>query len=132
MRLGSLSLAPRTTATAPILALVLLGLAGPASGTDEACAEASTTAQMIDCAAARFEAADRELNQTYQALMAKLDPEQRAALRTAQRAWITFRNAEARFAGSAAAGGSLAGVIELGEKAALTESRIAALRRAVE
>lgn len=118
------------------LALSLLALAGPAAGSDPGaeptCAEATTTAQMIDCAGAHFETADRELNQVYQSLLSRLGEQQRAALRAAQRAWVAFRDAEARFAASVAEGGSLAGVIELAEKAALTEARIKALKQAAE
>lgn len=37
---------------------------------------------------------DAELNKQYKALMARLAPEGQAALKTAQRAWIKYRDAE--------------------------------------
>ena len=53
-----------------------------------------------DCAGAAIEAADAELNRVYQAIMDGVDPqwplaeEYKDALRTAQRAWIAFRDAD--------------------------------------
>ncbi|MCR9087398.1 MAG: lysozyme inhibitor LprI family protein [Rhodobacteraceae bacterium] len=53
-----------------------------------------------DCAAAANEAADAELNRVYEDIMDGVDPqwplaeEYKDALRTAQRAWIAFRDAD--------------------------------------
>lgn len=94
-----------------------------------ACETATTTAQMLQCAGARFDEADRELNRIYGEVMAHLDEARRAQLRTAQRAWITFRDAQALFEGGAAQGGSLKGVLELSAKAALTRERTEQLKK---
>lgn len=117
--------------TSPLLVALLGALAAcqGAWGTEAPCTEAATTARMVECAGDRFQGADRELNRLYRELSASLDERRRDQLRVAQRAWIGFRDAQARFAGSLAEEGSLSGVLELEEKAALTKQRIEHLRR---
>lgn len=111
--------------------ILLLALSGTAAGgptTGPPCEEALTTADMLVCAGRRFDEADRTLNQVYRELMEQLDDARRGQLRSAQRAWLQFRDAQARFAAGSMEGGSLAGVIELSEKAAVTEHRTGQLR----
>ncbi|WP_408608265.1 lysozyme inhibitor LprI family protein [Caballeronia insecticola] len=52
---------------------------------------------MNDCADAKRKAADDKLNATYRALLSKISKDGAEKLRTAQRAWITWRNAQCEF-----------------------------------
>ena len=51
-----------------------------------------TTVGMTDCVMRETTAWDGILNDDYQQLMRSLDPEQKKALRDAQRAWIAYRD----------------------------------------
>lgn len=113
---------------ATILLLALSSSAAEEPDIRRPCAEALTTADMLACAGRRFEVADRELNRVYRVLIGRLGDGRREQLRSAQRAWLQFRDAHARFAAQAMEGGSLAGVIELSERAAATEDRTAQLK----
>ncbi|WP_017461298.1 lysozyme inhibitor LprI family protein [Dyella ginsengisoli] len=66
------------------------------------CAKAATQYDMNQCAGQVGEAADKELNATYRAVLKKWAayPEMIAKLRKAQRAWLSYRDADlaARFA----------------------------------
>jgi uncharacterized protein YecT (DUF1311 family) len=57
----------------------------------------ASTAGQIDCATKAATAWDRELNKIYQKLMKTLDPASRELLRSSQRQWLAFRDAEKRF-----------------------------------
>jgi len=62
-------------------------------------ANAQSQAEMSRQAAKDFENADTERNKTYEALLRKLpDAEGKEKLKQSQRAWLTFRDAEAAFA----------------------------------
>lgn len=52
-----------------------------------------STAGMVQCMAAENELQDKKLNARYRAVMAELNAEQQAKLKTAQRAWIAYRDA---------------------------------------
>jgi uncharacterized protein YecT (DUF1311 family) len=89
-----------------ISAAVFAGLTGfawaqdkpPAAGSDdktEACD--GGTVQMMECLGKQRDAWDKELNKLYRAALADAHPEQRAALRTAQRAWLKFRDANCNY-----------------------------------
>ena len=64
-----------------------------------ACIDASggATFAMIKCINAEYERQDLRLNKAYQTVMSDLSAERRQALRAAQRAWITFRDANCSF-----------------------------------
>ncbi|NBU26735.1 MAG: lysozyme inhibitor LprI family protein [Caulobacteraceae bacterium] len=53
-----------------------------------------STYGMIECTAAELKLQDRRLNQAYRVAMADLNDRQKARLKTAQRAWIAFRDAD--------------------------------------
>lgn len=101
------------------------------------CANATTQLEMNQCAAKDFDAADKELNQTYQAILAKYKDDATfiANLRKAQRAWMAFRDAELDAKFPLAAGqsariqyGSMYPMCYLGAKAELTRQRTAQLK----
>jgi uncharacterized protein YecT (DUF1311 family) len=69
------------------------------------CANATSTHDLRTCGAAELEAADKALNAAYQKALASIKAREdqpppydnkayEAALRTAQRAWVAFRDAE--------------------------------------
>ena len=72
-----------------------------------------------------FAKADTALNAAYREVENRLadDADGKARLVAAQRAWLTFRDAECRFQSGAVEGGSAAPLAEASCKAALTESR---------
>jgi uncharacterized protein YecT (DUF1311 family) len=91
-------------------------LATPALAQTVDCANTSIQLELNLCAEQDWQAADADLNRVYKSVMAEmqamdqgLTPELQGAattLRDAQRAWITFRDANCRLAGYPMRGGS--------------------------
>ena len=76
------------------------------------------------CASEQLEAADKQLNQTYKALLSAQETDAKSKLITAQRAWVAFRDADKYFAyAHSGEGGSLAGLIALNHVLDLTLQR---------
>ncbi len=71
------------------------------------CSDPQTQMDMNQCAAADLEAADGELQTAYDRLVSRLSKEDKAALRTAERAWIGFRDAWCDFQAAGVEGGSM-------------------------
>lgn len=91
---------------------------------------AQTQAEMNAKAAADFQRADARLNAVYAKLRAALDEEGRDRLKTAQRAWVAFRDAEAALAADTEArGGSMAPLVYATAQEELTTARIGQLRK---
>jgi len=64
----------------------------------DACIEKNgSTAGMVECTDKAYAAWDKELNKNYGALMQKLKPRQKEALRLGQLEWIKFRDLEFKF-----------------------------------
>ena len=85
--------------------------------------------EMNQQAAADFEKADAQLNRVYKKVLAEMDAEAQAKLKTAQRAWIVFRDAEAEYeADQEARGGSMYPMCFSVYSADLTRQRIKQLR----
>jgi uncharacterized protein YecT (DUF1311 family) len=87
---------------------------------------AQTQAGINAEARADFAKADVDLNKTYQAVLAKLPPNEKQKLREAQRAWVASRDAEATEAAKEA-GGSIGPTVRYGRMTELTRKRIAEL-----
>jgi len=88
-----------------------------------------TQAEMNQQAAADFRKADAQLNAIYSKAKAALDAEAQEKLKVAQRACITFRDAEADLQADATArGGTMAPCINYGVRQQLTEARIEDLK----
>ena len=110
----------------------------PVEAADEAaqkaqgCASAETTLALRSCESARYVNAEKQLNSAYRQLEKSLDLGRRIKLRVAQRAWLRFREADARFQGDGARGGTLAPLLEVSALADLTEARTAELRKAMQ
>jgi uncharacterized protein YecT (DUF1311 family) len=78
----------------------------PAAEADP-CANARTQLEMNECAIKEYKAADAELNRVYKEVIAALRPEMQEKLRAAQRAWITYRDANCDCAAFEYTGGSI-------------------------
>lgn len=97
---------------------------------DMRCQKAMSTLDQKQCAGSAYELADKRLNAVYKKLVGDLDTERQAKLKTAQQAWITFRDKEAEFTADQFRGGTLAGVILINTLADLTWERVKALEEA--
>ncbi|HEH9431824.1 TPA: DUF1311 domain-containing protein [Aeromonas sobria] len=82
-----------------------------------------TQAAMNICAMQDYTKADAELNAAYKTLVATLDKDQLGRLKTAQRAWITFRDAQCRYEAGVYEGGSIAPLVHSSCLTKLTEQR---------
>ena len=91
------------------------------------CANASTQLKLNTCTAQQYQAADKKLNQTYQAAIKRAAAPQRDLLKKAQQAWIALRDADCTFIGSGTEGGSIQPMIHSQCLADKTEEREAYL-----
>jgi uncharacterized protein YecT (DUF1311 family) len=120
------------------LALALVLFPWPAMAQDDACATAITQQEMNACAYQEWEIADARLNDVYTAAMETVrqsdvlyPPEgdsEEDRLRTAQRAWVAFRDANCDAAGFAMRGGSAEPLLTYGCLRSMTEARISELQ----
>ncbi len=112
------------------------------------CENPQAQQEMNYCAAQDFRRADAELNAAYRAAVAEAqqadreyrilddeaggrptgEPGWEASLREAQRAWVSFRDAQCRLQSFEARGGSMQPMLDSGCKATLTRARTAELR----
>ncbi len=91
-------------------------------------AHAQTQAEMNNQAWADFKKADAELNKVYAQVMAKLDDEGKEKLKTAQRAWIAFRDAQAELDADVSRGGTMVPLLRASSMTDTTQARIKQLR----
>ena len=82
-----------------------------------------TNRELIDGEIAMFEAADKKMNAAYQKLLGVLEDEGKTTLREAQRAWLTWRDAQAEFDSHQFAGGKLRPLERWGSLIHSTEAR---------
>ncbi|WP_311944166.1 lysozyme inhibitor LprI family protein [Halomonas piscis] len=94
-------------------------------------ASGGVTLKMRNAQGRAYERWDTELNMEYRELMRTLKPEEQAALKKAQRAWLAFREAEADFwwTESLSGGGTLQPVIVSDQSLSLLKARVCQLRR---
>ena len=107
-----------------LLLLVVLGLSGiPAHAAD--CSDAQTQADMNECARTELKQADDRLNRLYGEIQQRLkgEPNTATLLTSAQRAWVTYRDAECGFSSFMSTGGSIHGMVEAQCLNGLTETR---------
>ncbi len=92
-------------------------------------ASAESQHEMNAGAAAEFAKADKELNEVYAKVLGLLDDGSKEKLKTSQRAWVAYRDAEADFSADAEArGGSMWPLIHEGTRARLTKERVKRLK----
>ncbi|MCB1464846.1 MAG: DUF1311 domain-containing protein [Nitratireductor sp.] len=116
----------------------------PALAQEPNCADPQTQADMTICAGKDYQKADAELNEVWAEAMAGAKendllggaddgrPAYEEALRSAQRAWIGFRDAHCAYAGYAARGGSMEPMLVNQCLARLTEERTMQLRQLIQ
>ncbi len=115
--------------------IVVAALSGlvQAQKTQDPCANAQTTAEMRDCTNREYKQADDELNKVYRQLISKLDDAgHKAALKTAQLAWIKYRDANCEFESYLYRGGTIEPVIRYNCMTSMTVSRTKELREYLE
>ena len=93
------------------------------------CESATTTAAMHACENERYLAAQRRLDDVYEALLKRLDSQQKVKLRRAQQAWLRCRDANAEFQASMVGDGSLAPLIRISVLTEMTNARAAELEK---
>lgn len=103
------------------------------------CNPAGNQAELNQCALEDYQAADKKLNNTWKALMAKFKADKTATskLKAAQKAWIVFRDTEieAMFACDNQAmncWGSMEPMLRYGELTALTQARTERLQKYID
>lgn len=87
--------------------LVVGGFAGVAEAKEACNRNDDSQTMMTICAGQDYAAADAKLNRAYQKLAKDGDADTLKLLKTAQRAWISFRDAECAYATAGSAGGSI-------------------------
>jgi uncharacterized protein YecT (DUF1311 family) len=95
----------------------------PAVQLQEADQDVITQADMTMSASRESASTDQELNAAYQALTATLDPASKAKLVTAEKAWITFRDAETDFQAAPYQGGTMYPMMAMAANGALNQQR---------
>lgn len=92
------------------------------------CDKARNQLELNDCAADRWAAVDRELNQVYADYRKRLDASEARQLKQVQVAWIKFRDASCLFESSGVKGGSAYTMVHQGCLATRTEARVKELK----
>ena len=120
-------------ATFILLLCTLVSEYALAQGTKKAdpCANASSQAEMNDCAGKEYKAADAALNQVYRQLVAMLDDEENAQLKEAQTAWLKYRDLNCDFVADQYKGGTIRPMIHGLCLADVTKNRTAELRNQI-
>lgn len=86
-----------------VLIVAFMGFTGAANAQE--CSRRQTTQGIVECTDVQTRAWDKKLNTAYQALVQSQSDEQRDRLRSAQRLWIQYRDANCGF--YAGGGGSI-------------------------
>ena len=94
-----------------------------------ACLQAQSQAEMNRTAAQDFEKADAQLNKVYEQFLHSLDAQGQEKLKTAERAWVSFREAESALAADSERGGTLAPLMGSTRATELTQQRIADFKK---
>ena len=120
-----------------VVTLACLFAASPALAEEVDCATAMAQQELNICAEMDWQAADKDLNAVYKTVLAAmkdmdavLPPELQGAedaLRTAQRAWIDYRDAQCETAGFPMRGGAAEPLLVYGCLRQVTENRTAEL-----
>jgi uncharacterized protein YecT (DUF1311 family) len=112
-----------------LIALISIVAAAPAIAEGRSCTRNSFGVfEDISCAFNARNAADKELNETYQRLLGVLRPIEAQALRKAQRAWLSYVDADAKFSFAIEGDGSSGRLVVANTRERLTRERIEALK----
>jgi uncharacterized protein YecT (DUF1311 family) len=80
--------------------------------------------QLDECAGQDFTAVDRKLNALYRTLVAKYNAADGALLKTAERAWLSYRDAECDFETNGTVGGTINPMMDTMCRTKKTNARI--------
>lgn len=92
------------------------------------CEEAKSTLQINGCFAKELKKADAELNKVYRLTLKKLEADDAALLRKAQRAWLAYRDAQCEADRALWGGGTGGPAAWMSCKLELTSQRTAEIR----
>jgi uncharacterized protein YecT (DUF1311 family) len=103
----------------------------PCSGAErtDVCDKASSQAEINACSAERYQAAEKEMNEDYRRLRARLRGSNRDVLTRTQNAWLRFRKLECELESAAARGGSAHAALHNQCLARITTARTEDLKR---
>ena len=76
------------------------------------CENAGSQFEATECSAREYKRADAELNRVYQQVMRQEDKDGQARLKTAQLAWIKFRDTECEYESGDYIGGTIQPMVE--------------------
>lgn len=96
------------------------------------CDDAGSQHEMTRCANSAYTAADKELNEVYRRLTAKLDAEARASLKAAEAAWLKYRDANCEYESSFYRGGTMRPMVHAFCLARVTRARAEELKGQLE
>ncbi len=91
------------------------------------CKNPQTQSELNICSAVDYQRADKQLNLIYNQVRNLVSANHRSQLIIAQKAWISFRDADCKFAQSAFAGGTIAPLITNNCRTDLTKKRVSEL-----
>jgi uncharacterized protein YecT (DUF1311 family) len=93
------------------------------------CANAENTLAIVDCHTKRYETADKELNALYSKAIKSLSKLEQEKLKSAQKAWLTFRDTSFTFVIEAnKENGSYGNIVISDYKAKFVEKRVLELK----
>lgn len=110
-----------------LIAAGLVLLAGKAARADDKinCKSQSLNQMELDqCAGQDFQASDAKLNALYKSMMAKYEAPNQAKLKTAEKAWLTYRDAECAYETNGTAGGTINPMMDTMCRTTKTDARI--------
>lgn len=116
-----------------VLALLLIN-SGSAAGQKpkpKPCEDAMTQTDMNICWGNEYKKADAALNKTYQELAAMLDAEEKAQLKTAEAAWLKYRDTNCDFVADQYKGGTIRPMIAAICLADVTNNRTTELKNQI-
>src|ERR1700759_607753 len=131
---GYINMKKTIFAIAMFLALPLvLSTAASAQNKKDPCDNPQTQIEMDECQGREMKKADAALNAVYKQFMTKLDDEgERAIFKTAQQAWIKFRDAECEAESFQNKGGTIYPMVYNGCVTTLTQERTKQLKDLIE
>ena len=101
----------------------------PTYATGKSCDKLATQTEMNICAGQEARASDSELSVVYQQLLAKVGADAKLSLRTAEKAWVSYRDAQCAFNSLGSVGGSVHDMSVALCFRALTDEQIRQLRQ---
>ena len=108
-----------------VSAMVLLAASGARADEKINCKSQDLNQMQLDqCAGQDFTVADGKLNALYKTMMAKYDAANQAKLKTAEKAWLTYRDAECDYETNGTAGGTINPMMDTMCRTTKTNDRI--------